>query len=105
MCGGRRLLLELVLPPVLVLAALLLLLLLLVSMLVVVEHQLRLRAKRMNSRPYHSARGAPVLRWRQPASHTMQLWEARGGEGKGGGASAKDGWSGVGMGWVSRVEV
>lgn len=49
-----------------------------------VWHQERLSAKRMNSSPYHSARGAPVLRLRQPVSHTMQLhscglwlqWEA-----------------------------
>lgn len=38
-----------------------------------VWHQERLSAKRMNSSPYHSARGAPVLRLRQPVSHTMQL--------------------------------
>jgi hypothetical protein len=36
-------------------------------------HQDLLSAKRMNSSPYQRALGAPVLRWRQPVSHTTQL--------------------------------
>jgi hypothetical protein len=40
-------------------------------------HQDLLSAKRMNSRPYHRALGAPVLRWRQPVSQTTQLHDIK----------------------------